>query len=167
MSVEYSEALDPLLASDLEELLRLEYLSGFGQEETLYAPGEVVDRFYLVCQGRLALLNDAGATVARLGPGEAYGAAALAAESPARARVVAETDCSVVALTREQAAWLRETQPGLAARLLWRLIVAVTAKTAPAEATPLPATPSRPPGGQMAQLARLVHETQEALADLG
>ena len=170
MSIEVNDAFSPLLSTDLEELLSLGYLRGFAEGDTLYAPGESVGRVYLVSQGRLAVATPDGTVRTTVGPGQVFGAESLRASFICGSRVYAETDCTAISLSRQEANWLVDNEPSLAARLFWRLTAALaTSRTEPERVLArtggeLEIAPRSP---LLSQLVETVRETREAINAAG
>jgi CRP-like cAMP-binding protein len=78
------------------------------------APGKEV----VVIDSGTAVVRRNGRKVATLGPGSAFGELALLDGGPRTATVVADTDLSVLILTRPEFAGLLDEVPGLARKLL-------------------------------------------------
>ncbi len=78
------------------------------------APGK---EFFVIDTGT-AVVKRNGRKVATLGPGSAFGELALLDGGPRTATVVADTDLSVLILTRPEFAGLLDEVPGLARKLL-------------------------------------------------
>lgn len=97
-------------------------------EEVRFAPGHVIvrrgdpaDAFYVIKQGRVAVLaaaagpdQAAGEPVTTLGAGEVFGEMALLAESPRTATVVAESEVTVWRLSRTRFQALLDQERGIA-----------------------------------------------------
>ena len=66
---------------------------------TIIREGDIGDRFYIIETGSVAV-DQAGAVIAELGPGQAFGELALIRDIPRTASVVAVTDVRVLALER-------------------------------------------------------------------
>ncbi len=67
----------------------------------VFAQGDAGDRFYLIEGGEVAVERD-GAEVARLGPGGYFGEIALVQDVPRTATVRPLTDCTLLALDRDE-----------------------------------------------------------------
>jgi CRP-like cAMP-binding protein len=81
------------------------------------APGK---EFFVIDTGT-AIVKRNGRKVATLGPGSAFGELALLDGGPRTATVVADSDLSVLILTRPEFAGLLDEVPGLARKLLQAL----------------------------------------------
>ncbi|MHB8876329.1 MAG: cyclic nucleotide-binding domain-containing protein [Myxococcaceae bacterium] len=69
--------------------------------ETLVKKGERGDLFYLVGAGQVEVLDDAGAQVGVLGPGDHFGEVALLTDGPRTATVRALTDATLLTLPKD------------------------------------------------------------------
>jgi len=78
------------------------------------APGK---EFFVIDSGTATVKRN-GRKIATLGPGSAFGELALLDGGPRTATVVAETDLSVLILTRPEFAGLLDEVPGLSRKLL-------------------------------------------------
>ncbi|MGH8689946.1 MAG: cyclic nucleotide-binding domain-containing protein [Burkholderiales bacterium] len=68
--------------------------------QSIMSEGQKAIRMYVVLEGRVAV-SIGGRVVERLGPGGAFGEAALVDPSPRLASAVAETDCELLPITRQ------------------------------------------------------------------
>ncbi len=74
-------------------------------------------RMYAVLEGSVAVSID-DSVVERLGPGGVFGELALVEQAPRLASAVAETDCSLLPISRNAFLTLVKTNPEFAASLL-------------------------------------------------
>jgi CRP-like cAMP-binding protein len=106
------------LAGELEE-------KHFAPGQTIVRQGDPPDGFYVIKQGRAAVLagptsaptagdGTGGETLTTLGPGEVFGEMALLTDSPRTATVVAETDLTVWRLSRTRFDTLLDHERGIA-----------------------------------------------------
>jgi CRP/FNR family cyclic AMP-dependent transcriptional regulator len=118
------EALDLAETFDAEMLSKL--TSGladdppvyFRERVTIVAEGQKGTRMYAVLEGHVRVMIG-GRIVERLGPGGVFGEAALLDASAQRlANVVAETDCSLLPITREAFLALVKVSPEFAQSML-------------------------------------------------
>jgi CRP-like cAMP-binding protein len=79
--------------------------------------GQKAVLMYAVVQGRVAI-SIGGRVVERLGPGGAFGEAALVDQSPRLASAVAETDCELQPITRAAFLTLVKVSPQFARSML-------------------------------------------------
>jgi CRP/FNR family cyclic AMP-dependent transcriptional regulator len=118
------EALDLAETFDADTLAKL--ASGladdapvyFRERSTIVAEGQKGTRMYAVLEGNVRVMLG-GRIVERLGPGGVFGEAALLdARAQRLANVVAETDCSLLPITREAFLGLVKVSPEFAQRML-------------------------------------------------
>jgi CRP-like cAMP-binding protein len=102
------------LAGELEEI-------HFAPGTVIVREGDAADAFYVIKQGRVAVLaatggpgEAAGQPVTTLGAGEVFGEMALLAESPRTATVAAETEVTVWRLSRARFQALLDQERGIA-----------------------------------------------------
>lgn len=105
-------ALRYLDGRDLDLLLSLGYRRSFLAGETLHARGERVDTVTIVEEGEIEVEG-----ARRLGPGEIFGASALAGGGPAEGAVRAATDVAAVTVSLSDLEALARDSPEAAARL--------------------------------------------------
>ncbi len=84
---------------------------------TIIEEGTPGKEFFVIDSGT-AVVKRNGRKVATLGPGSAFGELALLDGGPRTATVVADSDLSVLILTRPEFAGLLDEVPGLARKLL-------------------------------------------------
>ena len=84
---------------------------------TLCEQGSIGREAFVILEGKAEVKRN-GRKVATLGPGSAFGELALLDGGPRTATVVADTDLSVLILTRPEFAGLLDEVPGLARKLL-------------------------------------------------
>jgi CRP/FNR family transcriptional regulator, cyclic AMP receptor protein len=89
----------------------------FQQGRQIMAEGQKAMLMYAVVKGRVAV-SIGGRVVERLGPGGAFGEAALIDQSPRMASAVAETDCELQPITRPAFVALVKTSPQFAYQVL-------------------------------------------------
>lgn len=70
--------------------------AGFAKDQIIIRRGDRGDNFYIVVSGSVAVLNDAGLAIARLGAGEVFGEMSLLSEEGASATVQAEKPCEIM-----------------------------------------------------------------------
>jgi len=92
-------AFDPDRLADLVRGLSDDPPIYFQQGRQIMSEGQKAVLMYAVIQGRVAV-SIGGRVVERLGPGGAFGEAALVDQSPRLASAVAETDCEFQPITR-------------------------------------------------------------------
>jgi CRP-like cAMP-binding protein len=85
--------------------------------KTIVKEGDAGLFFYVVLEGRVAI-SIQGKTVERLGPGGVFGELALLDQRPRAASAVAETDCTLLAINRNDFLKLIKTQPAFAVSLM-------------------------------------------------
>jgi CRP-like cAMP-binding protein len=116
---EYQEsaAFDPEQIADLVRGLQDDPPIYYQQGRQIVAEGQKAVLMYAVIQGRVAI-SIGGRIVERLGPGGAFGEAALIAQSPRLATAVAETDCELQPIGRKAFLTLVKLSPDFAHRVL-------------------------------------------------
>ena len=73
--------------------------------------------FYVILDGQVSVLRN-GRRIARLGPGEEFGEMALLTDSPRTATVVADTDVTVMCLSRSAFNKVLKSEPAVSVALL-------------------------------------------------
>jgi CRP-like cAMP-binding protein len=164
---------------EVRRLLAVARRRTFARNEVVFHQGDPAEAMHLVWNGRFAVrirtaFGDV-ATIAILGPGEAFGELALLGEDPERsATVVALERAETRSITRSDFAKLRSEQPQVN-ELLFRLLAARLRRTNDllAEALYLPADERvRRRLRELADLygggegARVIPLTQEEIAEL-
>lgn len=116
---EYQEsaAFDPAQIADLVRGLADDPPIFYQQGRQIVAEGQKAALMYAVVQGRVAI-SIGERVVERLGPGGAFGEAALIEQSPRLATAVAETDCELQPITRKAFLALVKLSPDFAHRIL-------------------------------------------------
>ena len=89
----------------------------YQQGKPIMNEGQKAMRMYVVIEGRVAV-SIGGRVVERLGPGGAFGEAALVDESPRLASATAETDCELLPITRQAFLALVKLSPQFAYSML-------------------------------------------------
>ncbi|MBI2749295.1 MAG: cyclic nucleotide-binding domain-containing protein [Burkholderiales bacterium] len=89
----------------------------FDRKKPIIKEGQTGMRMYAVLEGSVAVSID-DSVVERLGPGGVFGELALVEQSPRLASAVAETDCSLLPISRNAFLTLVKTNPEFAASLL-------------------------------------------------
>jgi CRP/FNR family transcriptional regulator, cyclic AMP receptor protein len=89
----------------------------YQQGKQIMSEGQRAIRMYAVIEGRVAI-SIGGRVVERLGPGGAFGEAALVDQSPRLASAVAETDCQLLPITRQAFLALVKVSPEFASSML-------------------------------------------------
>ena len=89
----------------------------YQQGRQIVAEGSKAVLMYAVVKGRVAI-SIGGKVVERLGPGGAFGEAALVDQSPRLASAVAETDCELQPINRTAFLSLVKTSPQFAYGML-------------------------------------------------
>jgi CRP/FNR family cyclic AMP-dependent transcriptional regulator len=90
------------------------------RNRVIVAEGQKGMRMYVLMEGR-AVVKMGERVVERLGPGGVFGEAALVDESPRLATVIAETDCTLLPITRKAFLGLVKMSPGFAESMLGSL----------------------------------------------
>jgi CRP/FNR family transcriptional regulator, cyclic AMP receptor protein len=116
-SVDRVPLFRPLSEQDLAEIVRAGHEEHADAGHVLCYQGDVGHDFYFVLDGE-ALVQRNGARVATLGQGDFFGELALLTRHPRNATVVADTDMSLLVLSRRDFAHLVDSVPSLAHRLL-------------------------------------------------
>ena len=70
--------------------------ASFAKDQIIIRRGDRGDNFYVVVSGNVSVLNDAGLSIASLGPGEVFGEMSLLSAESASATVQAEGPCEVM-----------------------------------------------------------------------
>jgi CRP-like cAMP-binding protein len=110
-------AFDPERLTDLVRGLSDDPPLHFRQGRQIMSEGQKAVLMYVVVQGRVAV-SIGGRVVERLGPGGAFGEAALVDQSPRLASAVAETDCELQPITRPAFLALVKLSPQFAYSML-------------------------------------------------
>jgi CRP-like cAMP-binding protein len=115
-----SAVFDPARLAELAEGISDDVPVYFDRKKPIVAEGQVGMRMYVVIEGTVAV-SIAGSTVERLGPGGVFGELALIESAPRMASVAAETDCSLLPISRKAFQMLVKTSPEFAGSLLGSL----------------------------------------------
>src|SRR3990172_2507825 len=115
-----SAAFDPGRLAELAEGLSSDVPVYYDRGKTIVQEGQTGLRMYAVLEGKVAV-SIGGGVVERLGPGGGFGEAALIEQTPRLASVAAETDCSLLPISRTAFLLLVKTSPEFAASLLGSL----------------------------------------------
>ncbi|HKU45791.1 MAG TPA: cyclic nucleotide-binding domain-containing protein [Burkholderiales bacterium] len=122
--IEESAAFDPKRLSELVSGLSNDAPIFYQQGRQVMSEGSKAALMYAVVSGTVAV-SIGGKVVERLGPGGAFGEAALVDQQPRLATAVAETDCELQPITRQAFLQLVKTSPqfgyGMLASLAERL----------------------------------------------
>ena len=118
--VKESVVFDPKRLAELADGLSNEPPIYFDRGKTIVQEGQPGLRMYAVIEGRVAVSIGTG-VVERLGPGGVFGELALIGQTPRMASVVAETDCSLLPISRTAFLLLVKTNAEFAASLLGSL----------------------------------------------
>lgn len=110
-------AFDPQRLAELVRGLADDPPLYFQQGRQIMGEGQKAVLMYAVVQGRVAI-SIGGRVVERLGPGGAFGEAALVDQSPRLASAVAETDCELQPITRAAFLTLVKVSPQFARSML-------------------------------------------------
>ena len=113
-------AFDPARLAELAEGISDDVPVYFDRRKPIVEEGQVGLRMYVVIEGTVAV-SIGGNIVERLGPGGVFGEQALIESSPRMASVTAETDCSLLPISRNAFQMLVKTSPEFAASLLGSL----------------------------------------------
>ena len=93
-------AFDPARMAELLRGLANDPPIYYQQGQSIMSEGQKGLRMYAVVEGHV-VISIAGRVVERLGPGGAFGEAAIVEPAPRMASAVAETDCELLPITRE------------------------------------------------------------------
>ncbi len=93
--------------------------------DTIFSEGEKGAELYLLVHGDVSVVRD-GAGIAHMGPGSTFGEMALLDQSVRSASVEALTDGELLVITRDAFFTLLKSNPSLAVKLLWNLLLAVS-----------------------------------------
>lgn len=115
--VQDSAAFDPDQIPDLVRGLADDPPIYYPRGRQIVAEGQTATLMYAVVSGRVAI-SIGGRVVERLGPGGAFGEAALMAQTGRLATAVAETDCELQPITRKAFLALVKISPDFAHRIL-------------------------------------------------
>jgi CRP-like cAMP-binding protein len=110
-----------LSKSDLKELEDIGRVVEHAAGHTIIDQGESGAGFHMILSGEVKVVRG-GRTVARLGPGEAFGEMALIDGGPRTATVVAETDTTTFAIATWDFRALVKKRPGMS----WSLLLSMT-----------------------------------------
>jgi len=111
---------DPRRLAELAEGLSRDEPVFYDRGKTIVQEGQTGLRMYAVLEGKVAV-SIGGGVVERLGPGGVFGELALIEQTPRLASVAAETDCSLLPISRTAFLLLVKTSPEFAASLLGSL----------------------------------------------
>lgn len=92
----------------------------FDRNKVIMSEGELAMRMYVVLQGRVAIQVQ-GNVVQRVGIGGAFGEMALLEKSRRTARAIAETDCALLPINREDFLSLVRARPSFGVSMLLAL----------------------------------------------
>ena len=112
-----STVFDPARLAELAEGISDDVPVYFDRGKPILQEGQVGLRMYAVIEGKVTVSID-GVMVERLGPGGVFGEMALIESSPRMASVTAETDCSLLPISRTAFQMLVKTSPEFAGSLL-------------------------------------------------
>ncbi len=113
-------AFDPARLAELVEGISDDAPVYFDRSKPIVQEGQVGLRMYVVIEGHVTVSID-GVRVERLGPGGAFGELALIESAPRMASVTAETDCSLLPISRNAFQMLVKTSPEFVASLMGAL----------------------------------------------
>lgn len=97
---------------------------------TLTRQGSAGMELFVILDGQAAVSHD-GNLIATVGPGDFVGEMAVLSNEPRNASVVAETDMTVLVLTRAGFSQLLDEVPGLAKALLYEVAARFAANNTP------------------------------------
>jgi CRP-like cAMP-binding protein len=80
--------------------------------------GDVGDTFYVILEGQAKVVSGSGRVVNRLRPGDFFGEISLLDGGPRTASVVAETELTMLALTRKDFLRVIQQDPAVGVKLL-------------------------------------------------
>jgi len=86
---------------DLAPLARVAEVETYSPGQTIFSEGELGDALYVIVRGKVAI-NQEGATIAALGPGEAFGEMAVLDNEKRSATTVALEECEVLRIGSEE-----------------------------------------------------------------
>ena len=112
-NLEESASFDPERLQDLVRGLASDPPTFYPQGRRVLGEGSKAAVMYVVVSGRVAI-SIGGKVVERLGPGGAFGEAALVDQSSRMASAVAETDCELQSITRAAFLQLVKSTPDFA-----------------------------------------------------
>ena len=115
-----STVFDPARLAELAEGISDDVPVYFDRGKPIVQEGQVGLRMYAVIEGKVSVSID-GVMVERLGPGGVFGEMALIESAPRMASVTAETDCSLLPISRTAFQMLVKTSPEFAGSLLGSL----------------------------------------------
>ncbi len=101
----------------------------YDRNKVIMSEGELAMRMYVVLEGRVAIQVQ-GNVVQRVSAGGAFGEMALLEKSRRTARAIAETDCALLAINRDDFHSLVEAKPSFGVSLLVALSERLRAATA-------------------------------------
>jgi len=128
-ALEAASVFDPKRLAQLAEGLSSDPPVYFDRRKPIVQEGQVGLRMYAVLEGTVTV-SVGGEAVERLGPGGVFGELALIEQAPRAASVVAETDCSLLPLSRDAFLLMVKTNTDFAASLLASLAERLRALTA-------------------------------------
>lgn len=106
---------------ELVQIVNLSETRHFDADEAIFAQGADPGCMFFVVEGSVAL-ERAGATVAKLAPGDHFGEMAMIDETPQELAAVAGADTEVLAFRRDRFMELLRSEPNLAVKLLWNFL---------------------------------------------
>jgi CRP-like cAMP-binding protein len=115
-----SVTFEPKLLADLVRGLADDPPVFFLQGKQIMQAGQTALRMYAIVEGRVTV-TIGGRVVERLGPGGVFGEAALVDQSTRLASALAETDCSLLAISRQAFTALVKVSPEFADTMLGSL----------------------------------------------
>jgi CRP-like cAMP-binding protein len=86
---------------DLAPLARVAEVETYSPGQTIFSEGELGDALYVIVRGKVSI-NQEGATIAALGPGEAFGEMAVLDNEKRSATTVALEECEVLRIGSEE-----------------------------------------------------------------
>jgi CRP/FNR family transcriptional regulator, cyclic AMP receptor protein len=116
-ALEASSVFDPRRLAQLAEGMSSDPPVYFDRGKPVVQEGQIGLRMYAVLEGTVAV-SVSGEMVERLGPGGVFGELALLEQAPRAASVVAESDCSLLPISREAFLLMVKTNTDFAASVL-------------------------------------------------
>jgi CRP-like cAMP-binding protein len=106
----------------LEAILRLTRRRKFRKDEVIFHENEVGDSLFIILRGRVkvAIFGDDGkeVTLSTLSEGDFFGEMSLLDQEPRSATTIAEEECELLALQRDDFTRALEQDPGMSASLI-------------------------------------------------
>jgi CRP-like cAMP-binding protein len=106
----------------LEAILRLTRRRKFRKDEVIFHENEVGDSLFIILRGRVkvAIFGDDGkeVTLSTLSEGDFFGEMSLLDQEPRSATTIAEEECELLALQRDDFMRALEQDPGMSASLI-------------------------------------------------